>query len=833
MAGTDYSSWATQSSPYDDAIAQAEQANGLPPGFLRKQLILESGLNPAAQSNAPNSHATGIAQEQPAFAKQFGGINPKNPIDAINAAATADAQYYKQFGSWGKALLAYHDGPEAVENGKISPEAQAYWQNFQQVPDYKGAPPQSADPFASVDQAHAAAAAPTQGTNPFDAVDQAFGQKTASTTTHAPMTPQQVAQADIANSRANYDAEDFPTRAAISAGEGMTNLVRGAQGVGADIVQGIGELTGSNALTSAAQNERNKLAAEQSAEAPMQAGTHGLSNFVGQAAPYVASAPLGGAEAGGLRLLARLGTSAVRNALVGGATQAVGNTPTTAQGTAPSLGQDVTQRAEQGGIGALTGGILGPAAEVVGTGVGAAARGVMNKLTDLFGGAERTAASHVASVNPNGQGAPDFSAADKIPGYTPSAAEATGDPRLAWLDRQLRQRFDDYRATADAQDQANNQAVSNVITSIRGDRDSLAKLYADRQQQTAPLYQQAAQEASAAGARVDTTPVWTTIMNTLKAKQGETSVTNALNQYLKPGSLIDAMPDGSYRLTSDVNRLANIRNQMSTDIGKQFSTDSAGNDMKAAARPLMAIRDVIDQQLAQANPSLAAARQKFAELSEPINQQEALQELLPPEKDGTQFTAPKISSVLQKIRDAQASSGANAAKAVTPDQLQQLQDVHDVLANRSNIRNSQPGQDIKDRTKEIVQSVADTGSWNPLLYAQHAGSAGGALAGGAAGFLGLSHLHPALGSLLTGAGAVTGGTLGRAAARALERSPSETRASLANMLLDPRSYPVPNVAPSAYQRSVGGQQLSTGVARGTTNALTSGQNNGRASESSP
>jgi hypothetical protein len=819
MAGPDYSQWATQSSPYDDAISQAEQKYNLPAGMLRKQLIVESGLNPKAVSAVPGSHATGIAQFQPATAASVGLADPTDAGASINAAARVDAANYARFGNWGKALLAYHDGAHAVAEGRVSPAAMQYRQNIVSVPDYQtptavsGAPP--ANPEADFDTAHAS---PTP-THPEAAFDQAHAE-TAPTETpeqRGVLTPQEVEARAGQAARNAYDASDFPTRTAISAGQALEDLYHGAQGVGADIAQGIGQLTGSNALTSAAQNERQALAAQEAAAESARQGEHGASNVLGQTLPYLASGPIGPEEAAA-NVLTRLGGAAARggigNAVIGAAQ------PTGAATAAQDLAARGRNALTQGAAGA----VLGPTAEALGTAAGATGKYVSNKLTGLLGGAESTAASHLASVAPD-QGALDLSAADKIPGYTPSAAEASSDPRLAELDRQLRRNSDAYKANAEATDQANNQAIQNAVQSIRGDRTTLAKLYADRAQQTGPLYEQAAQAAAAQGARVDATPVWTALQNALHTKQGETSVTNVLGQYAKLGSLYDRVDPmtGKPVITSNVQRLTNIRNQMSTDIGKQFATDSAGNDMKAAARPLMAVRDVIDQQLAKANPALAQAREKFAEMSAPINQQEALQARLPPEKDASQFTPGRMAAVLQQLADARASSGADPAKALTNDQMQQLSEVHDVLQHRANMSKAAPGADVKQQVKNVVNNVSDTGSWNPLLMAQHAGTAGGAAAGATASFLGLGHVHPGLTTALTAGGAMLGNRLGTTLARSAEQNPGAVREALQNFLLDPAHHPVPNVAPSSYTRSVAGQQAAEAVARGASNALTQGQ----------
>jgi hypothetical protein len=840
VANPDYSAWATQSSPYDAAISQAEQKYGLPPGFLRKQLIVESSLNPSAVSTTPGSHATGIAQFQPATSQQL-GVDPTDPLASIDAAAKADAGYYKQFGSWGKTLLAYHDGPTAVAEGRVSPAALQYRSNFQQVPSYTAqtAPPTSGgDPFATVDQAHATQAQATAGSDPFATVDQAHaaagGAQTPVATPHS-TTPQQDAQS-------TYDAMSFPERVFTSAGSGLLDVYHGAQGLDAMIRQGMGHVLGIPSLEQGGQADRERLAQEATQNAPYEAGEHGLANFVGQALPYVASAPVGGPEAAGARaLLSRVALAAGRNALAGGVIGGVASTPTDKQGNALPLGQEAAARGENALLGAGAGAVLSPVAEGVSTGLGKAAQGVTNKLTSLFGGAERTAAGNIASAVPGGMGAPNFDAAAKIPGYNVTAAEATQDPRVAWLDKQMRSQFDDYRAKADATDQSNNQAMQNVVDNMRGDRSTLAKLYADRSAATTPLYEQAAQQAVAQGARVDATPVWTTLTNLIQGKQGETSVTNALGKYLQPGSLYDqvTLPNGQpgYRLTNDIQRLTNVRNQMSTDIGKQFTTDSSGQDMRAAARPLMQVRDVIDDQLAQANPALAQARQTFSQMSQGINQQEYLQGQLSPEKftDGSKLTASKLQSVLTNINNDQSASGANPAKSLTSDQVQQLSDLHDVLANRENAQKMQPGKDVKDSINSIVGTMSNTGAWNPLLYAQHAGTAGGMAAGMASNFLELAHLHPAIAATATMMGGLGGGAIGRALARSSERSPGAVRDAMADMLLNPQGSPVPNVSPSQYVRSAGGQKATNALVRASTNALINGApNNGNlASQPSP
>lgn len=101
---------------YRDAIARAEQANGLPANMLARLLWTESRYNPAAVSPAG---AQGIAQFMPATARDM-GIDPFEPFEAIPAAGRYLASLYRQTGSWPEALAAYNWGIGNVQRRGIA-----------------------------------------------------------------------------------------------------------------------------------------------------------------------------------------------------------------------------------------------------------------------------------------------------------------------------------------------------------------------------------------------------------------------------------------------------------------------------------------------------------------------------------------------------------------------------------------------------------------------------------------------------------------------------------------------------------------------------------------
>lgn len=112
---------------YREIARQKALKYGLIPEVFERQIQAESGFNPGAVSSAG---ATGIAQIMPSTAASW-GVNPRDPIASLDAAAKNMAAYIKTFGGLGtqdpvkvrtayeKALQAYNAGPGSV--GKYLP----------------------------------------------------------------------------------------------------------------------------------------------------------------------------------------------------------------------------------------------------------------------------------------------------------------------------------------------------------------------------------------------------------------------------------------------------------------------------------------------------------------------------------------------------------------------------------------------------------------------------------------------------------------------------------------------------------------------------------------
>jgi soluble lytic murein transglycosylase-like protein len=111
--------------PYADVYADAAARHGIPADLLAAVGWVESRYQPDAVSPAG---AIGVMQLMPFVADEL-GVDPWNPVEAIDGAARLLAAHFDRFGSWSLALGAYHSGAGAVAragNDLPSPRAVEY-----------------------------------------------------------------------------------------------------------------------------------------------------------------------------------------------------------------------------------------------------------------------------------------------------------------------------------------------------------------------------------------------------------------------------------------------------------------------------------------------------------------------------------------------------------------------------------------------------------------------------------------------------------------------------------------------------------------------------------
>lgn len=96
---------------YMPVIADAREAHNLPDGLLARLLHEESSYrrDVIAGHTISSSGAVGIAQLMPSTAQEL-GVNPRNPVCSIYAAAEYLAWLQEHTGTWKDALAAYNWG---------------------------------------------------------------------------------------------------------------------------------------------------------------------------------------------------------------------------------------------------------------------------------------------------------------------------------------------------------------------------------------------------------------------------------------------------------------------------------------------------------------------------------------------------------------------------------------------------------------------------------------------------------------------------------------------------------------------------------------------------
>ena len=116
---------AAGASPYAALFQSAAAKHGVSASVLEAVARAESGFDPKAVSRAG---AQGLMQLMPGTAKGL-GVNPFDPAQAIDGAASILAGNLRRFGSLDVALAAYNAGPAAVQrHGGIPPYAET--QNY-------------------------------------------------------------------------------------------------------------------------------------------------------------------------------------------------------------------------------------------------------------------------------------------------------------------------------------------------------------------------------------------------------------------------------------------------------------------------------------------------------------------------------------------------------------------------------------------------------------------------------------------------------------------------------------------------------------------------------
>lgn len=106
---------------YRKLAAASARKYGIDPAIFTRKIAAESSFNPNARSSAG---ALGIAQFEPATAAAM-GINPLDPVQALDASARMDAANLKKYGNYKDVLSIYNSG-RGWATGQHIPETRNY-----------------------------------------------------------------------------------------------------------------------------------------------------------------------------------------------------------------------------------------------------------------------------------------------------------------------------------------------------------------------------------------------------------------------------------------------------------------------------------------------------------------------------------------------------------------------------------------------------------------------------------------------------------------------------------------------------------------------------------
>jgi hypothetical protein len=177
-----------------------------------------------------------------------------------------------------------------------------------------------------------------------------------------------------------------------------------------------------------------------------------------------------------------------------------------------------------------------------------------------------------------------------------------------------------YGLLEDAQENARLQALDDITP----DLEAAVKV---REQATKPLYE----EALASKATVRVPPVMKLVDDILAKNPKNDSITVPLTQ-IKQDLLDEAGTGFNTNVGSLISLSQNIKNKLNQTVDGKPAFDS---------KVLTQIKDKLDEQIGRAEPKFAEAREKYKELSAPINQAQllgAMRETLVNSKGGERVT---------------------------------------------------------------------------------------------------------------------------------------------------------------------------------------------------
>jgi hypothetical protein len=268
----------------------------------------------------------------------------------------------------------------------------------------------------------------------------------------------------------------------------------------------------------------------------------------------------------------------------------------------------------------------------------------------------------------------------KIPGVQLTAAQATGNPGLALLERNRRAANPAPFVALDQQNAAARNAYAQQIVGtpeqLEQARGALAQMDAQSRPQVFGNQQP-----------VDTAPIKAEVQAAIDANKGRPTVQAPLQNVLKqiqaveiPSAATDGEePAAAMAMPGD---LWNVRKYLSDMVAPRAA--GTANDGQAAATQLLGLKPTLDQQIEAGAPGFQNYLQQYSAMSKPIDAMEYLQGKLPTDAQGN-VQLGRLDTFIKGINRSQAGSGYSQADSITPEQYQGLSDLRDDMRLGSRI----------------------------------------------------------------------------------------------------------------------------------------------------
>jgi len=418
-----------------------------------------------------------------------------------------------------------------------------------------------------------------------------------------------------------------------------------------------------------------------------------------------ATLPVGGALGAGTRaaapMLARGGMStrtveALSSALASGGFRVGQNAPQSAALTLAlrAAGGGATGAASAGLVNpddALTGGMIGAALPPGLAAVGKVGRTAARSTQAIVKPFTRNGQSSMAAdlIRRFGEGAPiDVDMSQLVPGSMPTLAEATGNAGIAGLQRTAR----DLRPNAFVEREAlNNSAREAAFDGIAGDRAAIESAKAARDNTADALYGRAfTADSMRQGLARESQQMRAPFSGVGLSGAPEDLATPGLRELIQrpmfkqaAGAAQRLAANNGVELTDPLQSLQGLHYiKLALDDALNPAAASAMGRNETSA--IMGMRDKLAEELAKVSPTYGAARQTFAEMSQPINAMEALQDLRLTDARGN-MTLSKVKNAVEGVERARREPGVKAAKAITADQLNMMKAIHADLMRQSSL----------------------------------------------------------------------------------------------------------------------------------------------------